>query len=52
MTRLRYSEGSDAPGDARAARTAADEIVRACHAQVGRPRVVGDAIDPRTLFAR
>jgi len=50
ITTLRYSAGEDAVADAIAAQDAAAEIVRRCRSQIGRGRLLGDAMDPRTLL--
>lgn len=50
VTHLRYSTEVDAVSHATAAQAAAAEIVTTVRAEVGRPRVWRDAIDPRTLL--
>jgi transglutaminase-like putative cysteine protease len=50
VTALRYSERTDAVAHALAAQDAAAEIVARCRRQVGRARLLGDALDPRTLL--
>ncbi|MEZ5244425.1 MAG: DUF3488 and transglutaminase-like domain-containing protein [Acidimicrobiales bacterium] len=50
VTALRYSEGADAVTHALAAQESAAEIVGRCRRQVGRTRLLGEALDPRTLL--
>ena len=50
VTTLRYSEGDDAVAHAVAAQESANEIVARCRRQVGRARLLGQTLDPRTLL--
>jgi transglutaminase-like putative cysteine protease len=50
VTQLRYSETADGVAHALAAQEAASAIVRTCRIQIGRQRVIREALDPRTLF--
>jgi len=51
ITALRYSEGDDAVAHAITAQDLAASIVRSCRDQVSKSRLIGDALDPRTLLA-
>jgi transglutaminase-like putative cysteine protease len=51
LTALRYSDGEDAVAHARAAQDLAAAVVGRCRAQAGTARVIGEAMDPRGLFA-
>lgn len=50
VTELRYSAGDDAVAHALAAQDASARIVDRCRSLVGRPRVVREALDPRSLL--
>lgn len=50
VTNLRYSDGDDAVPHALAAQDAAAIIVDRCRTIVGTPRVVREALDPRSLL--
>lgn len=51
LTALRYSDGEDAVAHALAARAHAAAVVARCRTQVRTARVIGEAMDPRGLFA-
>ncbi|MDW3218528.1 MAG: DUF3488 and transglutaminase-like domain-containing protein [Acidimicrobiales bacterium] len=50
VTTLRYADGDDAVPHALAAQDAAAVIVQRCRTIVGTPRVVREALDPRSLL--